>query len=101
MMTLGQTWLEPEERAYYQSFGRKGNVKVRANEHAPDFPVELVGQYRRVSAGVADTFFSIPARLRYKSKRYAGFLSVVSDETELTFTPEASGSHCDRCRKNG
>lgn len=100
MLIYGKTWCEDEEKAYDVSFGRKAFVRVSPNPHSPSFPTELLGEYRMVRAGMPDTFFSIPARLRHKGLRFKGFLSVLCGEEELSFTPEAEMGHCDRCRQN-
>ena len=93
-MQIGQTWIESEERCYPNgAVVRRARVRIRANSYDPlAIPARLVGQYRIVRAGLPDTFFSIPARLRVAGRTIRGFVSVDTDmgdgEQELTFTPE-------------
>lgn len=39
------------------------------------------GKVRRVKLGVADTFFSIPARAHYHGRTVSGFVSIAEDWT--------------------
>lgn len=93
----GRTWLEPEEWAYSSGgFLRKGFVKLRRNPHNP---IALpYGELRKVRVSIADTFFTIPARLRYQGKTVAGFVSKPEGEEELCFTPEAQPESCTVCK---
>lgn len=90
------TWIEPEEYCYPNGgFHRRARVVVRQNPHNP---ISLpYGEYRIVRAGIPDTFFSIPARLRIKGKTVKGFLSHDSSDGELMFTPEADPENCTEC----
>lgn len=85
---LGNTWLEAESLTYPSGgFHRRGYVKLRQN---PNNPIVLpYGEFRVVKASIPDTFFSIPARLKYKGKSIRGFISV--QDEEFTFMPEAAG----------
>lgn len=55
---LGQTWIEPESLAYCTHSGAPSGSRRRALARFPD------GKLRIVRAGVADSFFSIPAKAR-------------------------------------
>lgn len=89
------TWIEPEEVAYPSGgFLREGRALVVKNPHNP---IELpYGEVRAILASIPDTFFSIPARLRYKGKMVVGFVSY-ADEHILTFKPEADPENCILC----
>lgn len=81
------TWLEAEAFAYPSgaiSAGRRARVTLRRNEHNPvDLPY---GSLAVVAVGIADTFSTIPARLRHNGRTVRGFVSV-HDEL-FTFTPD-------------
>jgi hypothetical protein len=70
----GGTWIEGEEFCY-----PKGGMTRFALACCPD------GVNRCFRAGIADTFFSVPASGAIKGKRVKGFLSLV--DNVLTFTP--------------
>ena len=71
------TWIEPEERCYpHGGFHRKARCLWQ-------------GRHYLVRAGLPDTFFSIPARLRCQGQTRRGFLSL-ADDGPLHFTPEHS-----------
>lgn len=80
------TWLEPEEYCYPSGgFGRRARAILRQN---PNNPMTLpYGERRIVKASIPDTFFSIPAKLRYRGTVVRGFLT--KDDNVLHFTPEA------------
>lgn len=86
---LGETWIESEELAYPSGgFLRRGYVRLRQNPHNP---IALAyGTLRLVRLSVPDTFFSVPAKLRWRGRTVDGFVSVVDDE--YRFTPEAAGA---------
>lgn len=81
------TWLEPEERTYPSGgFHRRGYVILRKNEHNP---IELpYGEKRIVICSIADSVWTIPARLKWKGRNVKGYIS--GDNNILTFTPNAS-----------
>lgn len=80
------TWIDPEERAYPKGgFTRKGRARVRRNTLDPDIVLPY-GEVRSITLAIPDTFFTIPARLRYKGKRYKGYVSM--EGGEYAFTPE-------------
>ena len=87
--TLKDTWIEVEEYAYPSGgFLRRGRVRVRPN---PNNPIALpYGELRAIRCSIPDTFFSIPARLRYRGQVVKGFVSVHDDE--YTFTPDGLGT---------
>lgn len=87
---LGQTWLEAEERAYPAGgFTRYARVMIRQNASHPHTGIApIIGTPRVVRCSIPVTFFSIPARLRYRGKTVRGYISVIEDV--FTFTPEAS-----------
>ena len=71
------TWIDPEERCYpHGGFHRRARCLWR-------------GGHRLVRAGLPDTFFTIPARLRHRGQTVRGFLSVGEDGA-LHFTEESS-----------
>jgi hypothetical protein len=81
-----ETWLDPEERAYPNgAMRRRGRAIVRPNRYAPDIPLPY-GTFRAVRAGIPDTFFSIPAIVRYRGKTVRGFLTC--DDGTYVFTPD-------------
>jgi hypothetical protein len=82
------TWLEPEALAYPNGgFTRRAKVFLRQNECNP---IELpYGELRIVRCSIPDTYFSIPARLRYRGRTVKGYISQIDDK--LTFTPDADG----------
>lgn len=81
------THLDPEEYAYPAGgFTRKGRAILRHNSHSS--VVLPWGEVRAIRASIPDTYFSIPARLRFKGKTIKGFL-MIDDSGEYTFTPEA------------
>ena len=84
---LGSTWIDPEELAYNSYSGAPTRSNRRGRVRFPD------GKLRIVRLGVADTFFSIPAKPAHGR---VGFVSVSSlfsqtsgseGEQEFTFTP--------------
>lgn len=93
------TWIDPEEYAYPNGgFTRRARVELRANMHNP---VALpYGELRTVRASIPDTYFTIPARLRYQGKTIRGFVSSPSDgiEGRLYFTPEPDPDQCRHCQ---
>lgn len=91
---MADTWLDPEERAYPgDTFTRRGRARLRQNEHNP--MVLPYGTVRAVKAKVADTYWTIPARLVHKGKTIKGFLS--THDGEICFTPEADPARCTGC----
>lgn len=70
------TWLEPEEAAY-----PRGGMTRCGRAKWPD------GKFRRVWAGLPDTFYTIPAYGRVRGRRVKGFLTV-DDDGVLTFNYE-------------
>ena len=85
MLRFKRTWLEPEQVCYpYARQVRKGKAICED------------GVIRTVYAGVADTFFSIPAHTRVRGKYVGGFLTVDSDdegERELYFDAYSKYDH--------
>ncbi len=98
---LHGTWLESESFAYPAGgFTRKAYVYLRRNEHnlielpyaSTNFETHPYGKRYVVRCSIPDTYFTIPARLRYKGKTIKGFISIQDPDTEtarFTFTPEA------------
>lgn len=88
-VNLGSTWLEGEELCYPSGgYHRRARVIVRKN---PGNEIALpYGESRVVLCAIPDTFFSIPARLRYRGRTVQGFVSVNDDRgmSVYTFTPE-------------
>ena len=86
---MTDTWLDPEERAYPRGgFTRRGRARLRKNSTDP-FPPDLpYGQTRVVRASIPDTYFSIPARLRFAGRTVKGFLTL--DNGEWQFTPDVA-----------
>ena len=90
------TWLDPEDFAYPSGgvyAGRRARVILRANPHNPI--VLPYGTLRTVRVGIPDTFFTIPARYRFKGRMIVGYVS--SNDGALTFTPEANPEACTNC----
>lgn len=70
-MIMGETWIDPEERAYDRPLAkspRRGLVRCSD------------GRLRTARLGVPDTFFSIPARLSAMGKTITGFVHLSDDE---------------------
>lgn len=86
--TLGATWLESEELAYATHTGSSHGSARRARVRFPD------GALRIVRAGVADTYFTIPAHGRMPGRGYVAGHVYISDpgqdDSEFTFTYRAS-----------
>ena len=104
---MQRTSLQPEEYCYPAGgFTRTARVILTPNPHNPI--VLPYGEIRTVRASIPDTYFSIPARLRYRGKTVKGFISQVSnfrpdytdnpDAGELSFTPEANPAACLACK---
>jgi hypothetical protein len=74
----GNTWLEPEEWCY-----PRGGFTRRAMVRCPD------GAYRVVVCSIADTYWTIPARLVYKSRHVSGHITLdeKSSPKEFIFIP--------------
>lgn len=90
---LHGTWLEPESFAYPNGgFTRRAYVELRQNPNNPILPDVAIGRMRIVRCSIPDTYFSIPARLRFAGRTIKGFISVQDADTDTaryTFTPEA------------
>ena len=92
--TAGETWLDLEELAYnvpLRQSPRKACVRITANPFSPDIPLPC-GELRRVTVGVPDTSFTIPAILRYRGKRVRGFVTVLYGTEEYSFIPDNRGN---------
>lgn len=74
-VTLGETWIDPEEFAYPAGSLRQSRRYGRARY--PD------GKVRRVKLGIPDTFFTIPARGRCGGRTLSGYVSC--DDGEFVF----------------
>lgn len=87
MASVNKTWVDPEEVAYPDGgMKRRARVKVTQNTSHPVAAIgPLVGKYRMVRAGIADTYFSIPAVLRVHGVSIRGYIS--SNDGELVWTP--------------
>jgi hypothetical protein len=90
---LHGTWLEAESFAYPAGgFTRRAYVEFRENPN--NTPIFKRGTVRRryvVHCSIPDTYFSIPARLRYRNQTIKGFITIEAPDTEsavYTFTPE-------------
>ena len=68
------TWVEAEEACY-----PNGGQTRRGRAIYPD------GKLRAVRAGISDTFSTIPAHGRIHGKYVAGYLSIDTDSSVLTF----------------
>lgn len=73
-----QTRLDREERAYNTPNGGHSRSNRRGKAIYPD------GKIRSVTAGIPDTYFSIPAHGRIGRKYVSGFLGI-NDEGEYYF----------------
>ena len=70
MEPKAQTWIDPEELAYpNDSFTRKGRAILKKNDFYP-VPELPYGKVMSFKAKIADTYFSIPARFRFRGKTY-------------------------------
>ena len=92
-ITLANTWIEEESAAYpHGRQTRRGRVVIRQNTHAPS-AILPYGRIRAIRCGIPDTYFSIPAHIRYRGKTTRGFVSVVSFTGVgdlFAFTPNAT-----------
>jgi len=77
------TFLDPEEYCYPSGSLRQSSRRFAAR--CPD------GIIRKGICGLADTFFSIPARLNAKGKTVTGFVG--SDENGFFFLPFTYGKN--------
>ena len=75
-----KTWLQPEEFAYPSGGQTRKGVAYFVDK-----------KYRRVWAGIPDTYFSIPAHAKVTGKYVAGFLT--SHEGEWQFNEYTKYSH--------
>lgn len=89
-----ETWIDPEEYAYPRGgFTRRGRARLQANPHNP---IALpYGEIRAIRLSIPDTYFTIPARLRFKGQTVRGYVS--SSEGVFTFTPTANPAACPTC----
>jgi hypothetical protein len=88
-MSAPKTWIDPEDRAYPRGgFSRTGRARVRINPYRPALLAQIAGQIKAVKCSIADSFFTIPARLRYQGKTIKGYLSMDTSDGEIDFTPE-------------
>jgi hypothetical protein len=80
----GLTWIEPEEFAY-----PSGGFLRRAYVRCPD------GRYRVVRCSIADTYYTVPARLVLRKTHITGWITLdeKNDPKELCFF--AGGKHKD------
>jgi len=75
-----QTSIDSEEKAYNTPNGshsrsnRKGTVRFMGTD-----------QLVRVTLGVPDTYFSIPAHTRWHNRYISGFVTTSQDDTELPY----------------
>jgi len=96
MQRFGDTWIEPED-VCYPSGGmlRRARVFVDRNPHNPTgLPY---GELRTVRAGIPDTWFTIPARLRYRGRTVRGFVTLCTVREQLIFIPDADPDACRVC----
>ena len=91
---IGETWIEPEDWCYNTNYRRRAFVRITQNPHNP---IRLpYGKCRIVRARIPDTFFTIPAWLRFRRTSVRGYIS--QGAGELTFTPEADPPQCSVCK---
>ena len=98
----GPTFLEGEEKCYPDgAMKRKGVAIIMRNPHNPiELPYEMLGN---VIAGIADTAWTVPARLLYKGKRIKGYVSSYRPEGYPfegacdQFQPSPDREKCIRC----
>ena len=89
---LNGTWVEAEAFAYPRGgFTRRAYVELRCNPHNT---VKLpYGARYMVRCAIADTYYTIPARFRFRKIIIQGFISITDAGNDLTarftFTPEA------------
>jgi hypothetical protein len=82
------TWLDPEERAGYTGSLRNSRRRFRAL--CPD------GVYRNGICGIADTYSTVPARLKVRGRTVSGFIMVTRDadwNSVIKFVPSGDGKH--------
>lgn len=107
---LNGTWIECESYAYETgqgAFTRRAYVELQRNQHNPI--LLPYGERRIVLCSIADTFYSVPARLKHRGRTVKGFISVAIGNDaigRLTFTPLSKASThitdapctCDACQ---
>lgn len=76
---MERTYLEPEEFAYNTRGGGHSRSNRGARAICPD------GIIRTFTAGIPDTYFSIPAHGRIKGRYVVGSLTIDSEDEELHF----------------
>lgn len=74
----GVTWIHPEELAYDTP------LKYSARQGIVRWPDKKL---RKVRLGIADTYFTIPARGKKDHKTYHGFIHLDTELGEYIFTP--------------
>lgn len=75
---MSRTWLADESLAYNTYAGGHSRSNRRGAAIYPD------GQVRKVTAGVADTYFTVPAHGYVRGRYVSGFLTVEEDEYHFT-----------------
>lgn len=87
---IGETWLDREELAYNTYSGTQWGSNRKAKVRFPD------GKLRTVTAGIADTYFSIPAHGKVGGKTVVGWIGVKTEGNldsgepiEFVFHPSA------------
>jgi len=86
--TSGVTWIDPEERAYPKGgFTRRGLAILRKNGQLslPGLDILQYGTLVPFRASIADTYFSVPAKIRRLGMTITGYLSV--EDGVYYFTP--------------
>ena len=74
-------------------------MQIRANVHNPNLGLPY-GEIRSVRLSIADTFFTIPARLRVGTKLVEGYVThdeAVGGYGTFYFTPNADPETCRLC----
>lgn len=91
-----QTWIDPEEYAYPAGSIRQSRRKFRAlltankltgEGHREKLETRYVGRYVSGTAGIPDTYFTIPARCKDKGRTLSGYLSVDSSGALIFSVP--------------
>ena len=81
MTHLGPTWIDDERLAYNTPNGGHTGSARRGLVRFPD------GTLHKVTLGIPDTFFTIPAHAVVKGQYVSGYVTIPHDNDEFAFIP--------------
>ena len=86
MTRMGETWIDPEEFAYGQRGGvyrRRGKARLLHNSYHRGDENLPYGQIVSFKASIADTYWSVPAKIRIKGKTIVCYVRLGDSEFEI------------------